>query len=273
MYYMINNRFKLYKGVWVDTYPPHLSQKFSAVEMHEVLKHKRGGNMLRNTFDWDVSEETSFWYVIKDTFGGLEELSSKKRNQVKKSLKTYDVRRVTPEEILEIGLPIYNAAIESYKVKIDTITKEQFEGRIQSSVDSGKADFWVVYEKTTNSAVALAINTVYDDCCEYNTMKADPKYMRNSTYPYYGLIYEMNKYYLEEKSLKYVNDGARSITNHSNIQSMLIDVFNFRKAYCQLQIEYRWWFGAIVKILYPFRKIIPSLKVRSILNMESMRRG
>lgn len=31
--------------------------------------------------------------MIKDKFGGMEVLSSKKRNQVKKSLKTYNVRK------------------------------------------------------------------------------------------------------------------------------------------------------------------------------------
>ena len=42
--------------------------------------------MVRNTYDFDCDKETSFWYVIKDKFGGMEELSSKKCNQVKKSL-------------------------------------------------------------------------------------------------------------------------------------------------------------------------------------------
>lgn len=51
-------------------------------------------------------------------------------------------------------------------------------------------------------------------------MKAIPKYQK--LYVYYDLIYEMNRYYLEKRKVKYVNDGARSITNHSNIQLFLI---------------------------------------------------
>lgn len=70
-----------------------------------------------------------------------------------------------------------------------------------------------MYEKATGKAVALAINTLHDDCCEYNTMKADPTFLRNSIYTYYGLIYEMNRYYLEELGLKYVNDGAVPLRN------------------------------------------------------------
>lgn len=104
-------------------------------------------------------------------------------------------------------------------------------------------------------------------------MKANPAYLKNSTYPYYGLIYEMNRYYLDELKLKYVNDGARSITEHSNIQPFLIEKFNFRKAYCKLQIEYQWWMKLGVNVLYPFRNIIPVRTVKAILNMEAMKRG
>ena len=99
-------------------------------------------------------------------------------------------------------------------------------------------------------------------------MKAIPAYQKQ--YAYYGLIYEMNRFYLEERKLKYVNDGGRSITNHSNIQPFLIEKFNFRKAYCNLDIHYKWWLGAIVKTLYPFRKLIKVRQAQSLLNMEAM---
>ena len=132
----------------------------------------------------------------------------------------------------------------------------------------GCSEYWCVYNKETNKAVALVINTVYEDCCEYKTMKCKPKVMRNSTYPYYGLIYEMNRCYLEELKLKYVNDGTRGIIELSNIQQFLIDTFHFRKAYCRLQIVYKWWMRLVVNLLYPFRKIIPFLSVKSVLRME-----
>ena len=83
----------------------------------------------------------------------------------------------------------------------------------------------------------------------------------------------MNRYYLDERKVMYVNDGARSITNHSNIQPFLIDKFNFRKAYCHLEIKYKWWLEFAVKCLYPFRKIIPVRQIKAILDMEAMARG
>lgn len=228
--------------------------------------------MLRNVYDFDCTEETSFWHVIKDTFGGMEELSSKMRNQVRKSLKIYAIRKVTADEILRVGYPIFVSAIENYRVKCAPVSYESFVNMIKNS-SSNSYDFWCVFEKETNKAVALSINVVHDDCCEYKTMKADPLFLHNSTYPYYGLIYEMNRFYLEEKKLKYVSDGARSITEHSNIQPFLVDKFKFRKAYCRLQIEYKWWLKLIVRCCYPFRKVIPNLQIVALLKMEAMRRG
>jgi hypothetical protein len=42
--------------------------------MCKIVKY---GGVLRNVYDWDCGHETSFWYVIKDSFVGMEELSSK----------------------------------------------------------------------------------------------------------------------------------------------------------------------------------------------------
>ena len=83
----------------------------------------------------------------------------------------------------------------------------------------------------------------------------------------------MNRYYLNELKLRYVSDGARSITEHSNIQPFLINKFKFRKAYCNLKLYYKWWFGIAVKLIYPFRRFIANGKAKAILNMEAMARG
>ena len=89
----------------------------------------------------------------------------------------------------------------------------------------------------------------------------------------------MNHYYLEEKNFLYVNDGARSIAHETNIQSFLVEKFKFRKAYCRLNIAYRKDIAIIVKILYPFRKIISTFnfsianKIVVLLKQEEIRRS
>lgn len=113
--------YKLYKHAWIDKCAPHHGEKLSQDDIRLLLSN--GGVMVRNTCDFDCKEETSFWYVIKDSFEGMEELSSRCRGKVRRSLKTYDVRRVSAQELLAVGLPIYQEACKSYKVKADIITK------------------------------------------------------------------------------------------------------------------------------------------------------
>ena len=268
---MEHDKFVLYKGVWIGRDSPHLSCYLSKQDCSALLNG--GGYLLRNIYDWDSSEKTDFWFIIKDHFGGLEELPTKVRNQVRKSLRIYDIKRVSQDEFLQIVYPIYRSAMNAYRVKSKLLDEETFRLDIKTKCAIRNIDLWCVFEKETGKPVAFSVNSRYEDYCEYNTMKADPLYLRNSTYPYYGLLFEMNKYYLEQLGLKYVSDGARSITEHSNIQPFLEEKFCFRKAYCRLQIEYQWWMKVLVSLLYPFRSLIPVLTVKSILRMEEMRRN
>ena len=259
------SNYKLYKGAWVadDSFN---ETRLSDDEAKCLLNG--GGYFVRNVFDFDCEEKTSFWYVIKDSFGGMEELSSKMRNQVKRCFKTMRVEQISAEYLMANGYEVYVAAAENYRIKAAVPTRKEFETRIKKSV---KNEFWGVIDIETEQLVAFSINQVTEDVCNYSTMKAIPKYQKR--YAYYGLIFEMNRYYLEVRKVKYVNDGARSITHHSNIQPFLIEKFKFRKAYCHLHLTYKWWFGMVVRVLYPFRRVIKVAKVKAILNMEAMARG
>lgn len=168
-----------------------------------------------------------------------------------------------------MALPVYNAALASYKVKAQLVTQDN----IVSTSQGANKEFWGVYAKDGGQVVAVAVNTLVGGSCYYNSLKALPEAMHNSTYPYYGLLYEMNRYYLQECGLHCVCDGARSITEHSNIQPFLIDKFHFRKAYCRLRITYKWWFDVVVRLLYPLRNIINHPKIKAVLSMEAMARN
>lgn len=255
--------YRLYKGAWIFEHDPHKERKLSKEDIQSLLS--KGGLMIRNAYDFDCGQETSFWYVIKDGFGGMEELSSKMRNQVKKCFKTMRVAQLTPVELKENGYPVFVEASNSYKVESVPPTQEEFNTRIDNAEEN---EFWGCYDIETDKLVAFSMNAVTNDSCEYRTMKAIPAFQKQ--YAYYGLIYEMNRYYLEERGLKYVNDGGRSITNHSNIQPFLIEKFNFKKAYCHFDIYYKWWLRVAVRTLYPFRKLIKVSQVQSLLNMEAM---
>lgn len=262
-------QYVLKKGVWCFTSEPHFEKKLEYSRCKELLS--QGGYAVRNVYDFDTKDKTEFWYLIKDGFGGFEELTSKMRNKVRRGFNDCDIKMIAKEELLHKGYDVYCAAMEHYRVKAVASPKKEFE-EIINSCDKEEWDFWGVYLKGSETLIAFAMNSVTEDMCGYRIMKAIPQYQQQHR-PYYGLIYEMNRYYLEEKKKKYVSDGARSITNHSNVQSFLTEDFHFRRAYCHLQVIYPFWMKLIIKILYPFRKIIPFRKVTALLNMEWMARN
>ena len=257
--------FQLYKHAWIWLGPEYEEPELTSTESRTLLR--RGGWLVRNVYDFDCGEETGFWYVIKDCFGGMEELSSKTRNQVRRSMTNFDFRRMSREELLKKGYEVHRAAAEGYKVKTEVPTEQQFRDGILNSPEN---DYWGAFAKSDGHLAAFAKNIVQKESCNYSVMKALPDDMPQ--YPYYGLIYSMNQYYLEECGLRYVNDGARSITEHSNMQPFLIRKFKFRKAFCRIRITYKPWMALAVKVLYPFRRFVQSAAVRGLLNQESMTR-
>ena len=259
------NRYRFYKNTWI--YLEESQEKLLSSKEASCLLKKRGW-MIRNTYDFDTKEETSFWFVIKDSFEDISQLPETARRYIKKALNNYEIKKISLKEFSEIAFPIITSAQKSYKVKSHVINKVEFDDMIKRYEEESDKEFWVVERKDNKEAVAISVNRIKEDSCEYDDFRCKPEALKDKTYPYYGLFYTMNQYYLEEKKLKYVNDGSRTITDHSNIQEFLIHNFRFRKAYCKLKIYYKWWLSVVIKVLFPFRNLIPCRNIRSILRLE-----
>jgi hypothetical protein len=263
------NPYFLYRQAWRFDGAPHKELHLQETEWRTLLK--QGGLLVRNTYDFDCQEETCFWYVIKDSFHGLDEFSSNERNKIRRAEKTLAFKRIGIDLLKSEGWSILKATYEDYAVSDRAMDETIFLDYL-SECEKQDFDYWGIFDQDR----LIGFCTVWlwlPNSCEYGLIGILPEYKHNNTYPYYGLFYKMNEYYLGEKNFRYVADGARSITEHSHIQDFLIQNFNFRKAYCQLEVHYRWWVKIAVKMLYPFRKIIPLPRVKAILNMEAMQRG
>ena len=260
--------YYLYRKAWRFSGLPHEEQKLSKEACNHLLRE--GGLFIRNTYAFDQKEENGFWYLIKDTFTPLEELPSKRKVKIKKALNLFDFQLVDKKVLYD------NDFVEHYKQSFD-LRQERYK---QDYIDDffyylqqENCEYWACFAKETHDFAGFAINTIADNACEYKITCILPKYHANAYYTYYGLFHAMNEYYLGQRHFKYVTDGSRTITEHSGIQDYLIQNFNFRKAYCQLEIHYQWWMKIAVKMLYPFRNIVKSPRVKAVLNMEAMRRG
>ena len=261
----------IYRNAWLFAGPPHQEKQLLPEDYLSLLK--KDGLLVRNTYNFDCQEETHFWNLIKDHFGGLEELSGNTRKKVRRSLEHFEFRLIDIDLVRNAGYPILKATYEDYAISDRTLNANTFEKYLKLC-EQFHYDYWGVFDRQNDAFVGFCLNHVWENACEYNTVGILPKYKRKcNAYPYYGLFYSMNQYYLQKKGFRYVSDGTRSITEHSNIQQFMVDKFHFRKAYCRLAVHYQWWMKIAVNMLYPFRKIISLPRVKAILNMEAMQRG
>ena len=264
------NNFYLYRHAWRFDGAPQDEPILQKNQWKTLLK--QDGLIVRNTYNFDCQKKTCFWYVIKDSFGGFEELSSRVRNKIRHAFNYFDFQLISFEDMAEKAYPIVEETFIDYSIHDRKMNREIFEQYLNHCKDR-KFDYWGIFEKESNKLVGFCTVQLWDKCCEYGVTGIMSKYKKNGYYPYYGLYHHLNSYYLDEQGFNYVSDSARTITDHSQIQDFLIRNFNFRKAYCQLAVHYQWWMKIVVKMLYPFRKIIPLQRVKAILNMEAMQRG
>lgn len=263
------NRYRYYKNSWIFI-DESKEKLLSKDEADIILKEK--GLMVRNIYDFDTKDETEFWYIIKDNFSEFKELPQSTKTKIRRSSKIYNFKQSNKEFILNNCHDILVSREKSFDIKCKITSKEAFSSMLDEYENENKIDYWIVENKESGEVVAFSINRIKEDSCEYDMLSCKPDALHDRSYPYYGLFYEMNRYYLQEKGFRYVCDGSRSITEHSNIQPFLIYNFKFRKAYCKLKVHYKWWFGVVVKLLFPFRNLIPFRNVRAVLKMEEYSR-
>lgn len=259
--------FYLYRHAWRFDGAPHKEPQLQKKEWKSLLKN--GGLMVRNTYDFDCPETTNFWNLIKDHFDD-QELSGNTRNRVMKSLESLDFQLIDFSLVRDSGYPILKATFDDYATVDRPMNQEVFEEYLKHC-QSKDYEYWGIFDKTDHRFIGFCANRLWENAAEYGVIGILPDYKHNKTFPYYGLFHRMNQYYLQEKGFQYVTDGSRSITEHSNIQPFLEEKFHFRKSYCHLAVHYRWWLKLIVKLLYPFKKIITNPSIKAILNMESMK--
>lgn len=88
------------------------------------------------------------------------------------------------------------------------------------------------------------------------------------------MVYSILEFFREDiNSGSYICDGSRSIRHETAFQEYLIRYFGFRKAYCKLNIIYKFPLNILVNLLYPFRRFIGTdnsitSKISALLKME-----
>jgi hypothetical protein len=253
--------------------PPHTPINIDKDDQKYLLKQS-GALMIRWTNDWDKADEGSFWYIIKERFDGIDEFSKNTRSKIRRGLKRNQVERVSAETLSERGHEVYLAAFSRYKTHTKPLNKKEFQSRIKS-LNGKEHDFWGIFQE--GKMVGYAEIRKLSNVINTSVLKYHPDYLKD--YTSYALLFRLLESYLVNESVQYITNGSRNISHDTNIQDFLLQKFNFRKAFCTLQLAYKPVPGMIIKALFPIRQLFAFLpgsnteKLNALLNQEYIRRN
>jgi len=262
-----------YQGMLIPDIPPQQKVDLKKDECKSLLKDSKA-HLIRWISDWDKPEISEFWYIIKDDYKGLEEFSSSTRSKIRRGLKRNEIFRIDKQELKNSGFNVYLAAFRRYKTFINPMSQQEFCERLDQ-MDEEEYDFWGLYNN--EQMIAYAEVRKMEEMCHLTIIKFHPDYMKQ--YPSYALFYSLIDSYLFSQHINYISNGTRSLSHDTNIQDFLLQKFNFRKAYCSLNICYSLIVKVVVVVLYPFRKFFKKIpvniaqKIYALLNQEYIRRN
>lgn len=192
----------------------------------------------------------------------MKALKAKRRNVITNGLKNFDVKVVDTREHSKEIYHVHCKAYESY----GNVPKPY--DIFNAEIDAGaEVDRWyVAVFKETGSIEAYARVYFCPECVALNVVKANPEYERFQSNG--ALVYAIVQDSADIIAAGgYINDGMRNVSHKTNFQSYLMKYFGFRRAYCRLNIRYNPKIGWIVKLAYPFRRLLMKFDSNKIVHM------
>ena len=271
--------WKCYKNAAIPSTPPHINPNTKPIEDESIWKMDNKPQIARWTTDFDCGYETEWWYCIKDTLLDIDALSSKRRYEINKGKRNFEVKRINPAEYWEA---MYEVTLKAYSDRpgsnISNISKEIFRQRVQKW--QPPIVVLAAFSRESGELSGFAFLMEYDSFVDFNMLRTIPsseKFAVNA-----AIVAGICDYYKERLSKGdgfYINDGARNILHQTAFQSYLEKYFCFRYAYCHLHIKYRKGIGIIINMLMPVRKVLYKIhkiylirKITGILKMEEISR-
>jgi hypothetical protein len=261
--------YRRYGTMVVPFGPAHVGYSLSGSDSSAAMK-RLGGMLVRTTGGFGSSDQAGGWYaVICRRFTDVGEIpSSNTRSKLRRALRNCTVRRLTARELARWGHAVYVGAHERYRGASADMSPSTFQAHALAT--EGFDDIvhhWGVF--CDGDLAGYSSNYVLGTAeASYATLKFHPAYLKR--YTSYALLYEMNRYYLDDQQFAYVNDGFRSILHETDLQDFLERTFGFEKAYTSVDVTYRAPVGALVKATFPARRALGRVdqRLRALYELE-----
>jgi hypothetical protein len=270
---MDDNLWVNYGRMIIPIGPIHKDYSISEEQAHRLMKKIPGSLMVRYTYCYQERNNCEDWYaVICDNFEDLGSFPHKYRWQIKSGLKNCTIRQVDAGFIAEYGYEVYASAFSRYQGLIKPIGEIDFTKMIDTTRDFDDIyHYWAVFYG--NKLIGYSMVAIYgDEAADISVGKFIPEYLK--LHPCNALFYVMNKHYLQDNSMPYLNNGFRNIYHKTNVHEFFIKKLSFKKVYLNLGIIYNQPFLYFLKLTYPFRGMLSkaSPKLEAIYMLEEIRR-
>lgn len=262
------SKWKYYNHAMVSTCAPHEIQDLTELNSGEFWKKPNAKPLFaRWTDNFDCGYETDWWYVIKDEPFSLDLVKAKKRYVINKGNKNFYVKEIAPkdyeEELYGVQVDAFSAYPKKYRPKA---IRKEFTGLGELFERDKSYKMFGAFLTETDELCGYAYTREQGRCIHLPVLKTKPQYekLEVNAALVFGIL-DLSSEKLENGS--YICDGARSINHETAFQNYLEKYFGFRKAYCNLNIQYKPKIEWIIKLVYPFRKLLKKLDGISIIHM------
>ena len=268
--------WKYYNHAAISAAAPHEEVDLAPIIDGSIWNLDGSPILARWTSDFDCGKETNWWYLIKDDPFDINILKAKRRYEINKGLKSFRAERINPREYVRELYEVREASFSAYPVKY----------RPKNSLDdvAKSIEIWIlegylvygVFSVETGNLCGYALVIKNDRSLNYAVHKTAPECEKAGVNfaLTYSILRDLEQYIADGF---YLYDGERSVNHETEFQNWLEKYFGFRKAYCQLNISYNHKMKWIVKILFPFRKMLKIFdkigvfhKINSVLKMEAI---
>lgn len=267
--------WKYYNHAAIPVTAPHEEVNLLPIKDGSIWKLRGRPLLARWTTDWDCGHKTNWWYIIKDEPLDIASLKSKRRYEILKGKRNFEVKKINPfvyaEDLFTVTIEAYRGWPEKYRPEVNL---KEFKNDILNW--SGQ-DVFGAFDRKDGALSGYARLTDYESYAEFSVLRTIPETERLAVNA--AMVAGILEYYGDRlKNGFYINDGSRSVRHETAFQDYLEKYFGFRKVYCRLRIKYRKGVGLLVKCLYPFREHVTDKtkigsQISGILKMEEIRRN
>ena len=257
--------WKYYNHCAIANTQPHETPPIEPLQNGEIWRINGHPYFALWTTDFDCGYDTGWWYIIRDEMISIDKIkSAHSRNSIRRALKKVDARMIDPFEYESELYRVYVKAFSRYKNAPQPVSQDLFRKGIRPN-----EEYWGAFSKESGVLIGYCSTVIHDDCAVFSSAKYDADYMKLQASE--ALTFAQLEEYLTIRNLKYISNGQRTISHETSINDFFEHRFDFRKAYCKLHLAYKPGIGAMVRILYPFRKILYIFKkLRIVHNLLSI---